>query len=92
MLDILGCPITVGCTILTTGYLSSAFDTIMVVEKVNKKSVNVVLKACRYGYNETTRKYEPKVEYKTMRRTSKQIVVIDQQIAYIQEHFPENLL
>ena len=88
MLDQIGCPLTKGATVLTTGYGSSSLNTIATVEKVNKKSVSVVIKASWWDYE----KKKVVTEYKKMRRQDNQVVVIDQQLAYIEEHFPENLL
>lgn len=88
MLDILGYPLTKGVTVLTTGYSSSSLNTIATVEKVNKKSVSVIIKASFWDFVAK----EMVTEYKKMRRDSFQVVVINHQLAYIQEHFPENLL
>jgi len=92
MLDILGCPITVGSMVLTAGYSRAAFDTIAEVQKVNKKTISVVLMARSWTYDPTTKRHTVHHTHKTMRRHSDQVVVIDQQLAYIQANFPENLL
>ena len=90
MLDIIGCPINVGDTVLVSGYSTSAMDTIAVVQKVNRKTVLVTLKA--YNWDCVNGKYHRTECNKPMRRAQNQLVVINKQIEYIQEHFPENLL
>ena len=90
MLDVIGCPINVGDTVLVSGYCASSMDTIAIVQKVNRKTVLVTLRAHTWDY--VNGKYK-KTEYDTpMRRKQNQLIVINHQLAYIQEHFPENLI
>jgi formylmethanofuran dehydrogenase subunit E len=88
MLDILGCPINIDDMVLTTGYCSSSLNVVAIVEKVNKKSITVTVKADYWDWDEKKR-----IHYnKHIRRKRDQVVVINQQLKYIQEHFPENLI
>lgn len=88
LVDALGHPILKGSTVLTTGYCSSALDTIACIEKVNRKSAAVTINVKRWDSNTKQVVTEPK----RILKKAYQLYVIDAQLEYNAEHYPEFVL
>lgn len=88
LVDVLGRPIFKGSTVLTNSPGSSYLDTLAIVEKVNKKSAAVTLNATRWDHaakdiiTTLVRKLKP----------SYLLVVVDAQLDYNAEHYPEYMI
>lgn len=87
MIDRLGHPIEVGVTVLTNGYYTSSMEVITTVKRITPKAiiVDVVLPAWVQRYNGG-------ITTKEMRKQPHQILVIEQQLAYNQREYPENMI
>lgn len=88
LVDMLGHPILKGSTVLTNGYQSTALDTIVKIEKVNKKTAVVSIPMPTYDYLRMELVYKNK----RMLKQAYQLIVIDAQLAYNAEQYPEYLL
>tara|TARA_B110000902_G_C14048540_1_gene490738 strand:+ start:542 stop:802 length:261 start_codon:yes stop_codon:yes gene_type:complete len=82
LVDQLGHPIEAGMTILTNGYYSSGNHMITKVVRVTKKAV--IIHVNKYDWQKQT-----EIPNHTLRRDPCQVFVIEKQLAYNQETFPE---
>lgn len=87
MIDMLGHPLKKGQTVLTKAFYSPAMDTIATVLKVNKKTIVVELKKRVWDFSSNN----PTISEvnQEMKRTADSVLVIDQQLEYNQNTFPE---
>ena len=88
MKDVLGHPIKKGCTVLTNYYSSPEMGVITTIEDVFKKTAAVTIPVRVWDYKNKT----SKVEYKRLRKEPHQLIVVDQQLEYNKQNYPENLL
>ena len=88
--DILGRPIQKGDTVLVKGYGSPCNDTIAIVDKVAKVNVYVYVpdRWASY-YNKRYPKNEQRPESKRMARRPSECIIINEQIAYNNDTWPE---
>lgn len=83
--DILKRPVKVGDTVLTTGYYSTTMNEIAEVKKVTKDYIHTDIKISSYNYQTGNRD----ISYKRMKRNSYQFVIINEQLQFNHENFPE---
>ena len=88
MIDALGHPITAGCTVLTSGYWSSTFDTVIKVKRITANYVIIEMTASLYDYA----RREAYTGVKEVRRKPHQMVVIDKQLKYNRKTHPEFII
>lgn len=89
LLDILGHPIEEGMTVLTNAHYSPAMTELSVVDKVTAKAVYVTVYAYGGYWDSNTNKHVSTAGNKQMRRRPDQVIVIDKQLSYNQETYPE---
>lgn len=88
MKDVLGHPIEKGCTVLTNYYNSPEMCIITTVKSVFNKTAAVIVPVTTWNYKNKT----SKVEHKRILREPHQLIVVDQQLEYNRQNYPENLL
>lgn len=81
MQDILNRPVQVGDTVLTKDYYSTILNKITTVKKITKYGILIDLDVWDYS----SQSYKPKA----MKRDRNSFVVINEQLAYNKETFPE---
>ena len=82
LVDLLGHPIEKGMTVLTNGYYSAGNHIITKVIRVTKKAV--IIQVQKYDWQN-----QLMVEKHELRRHPSTVFVIEKQIKYNQETFPE---
>lgn len=81
MQDILKRPVQVGDTVLTKGYYNAVLDAITTVKKITKHGIVIDLEVWDYP----SQSYKPKA----MKRDRNSFIIINEQLAYNKETFPE---
>lgn len=93
MIDVLGHPITPGAQVLTGAYGSGGMDKVATVLSVAKKSLVVEVEKRTWNYNYTTKTWDCTTKPAgRVRRRPHQVVVIDKQLAFNQEEYPEKFI
>lgn len=88
--DLLKRPIQVGDTVLTNYHLTAAFGEISTVRKVTSKAVYVEVENREWGNTPTG--WRPLGGTKLIRRRPDQVLVINEQLAYNKQNYPEAYL
>ena len=93
--DAIGRPIQLNDTVLVKGYDRSNMDTIAKITKITKKAVHVEVPASYYIRTEDSTsawgwRYERRTdEAKLMKRSSSDFIVINEQLKYNRDTWPE---
>ena len=92
MIDALGHPITVGCTVLTPGYWSPTMSKIMKVGRVTKTRIILTMEGIRHLWSDKAKTWEPVTELREVRRQPHQVLVVDKQLKHNRKNFPEHII
>jgi hypothetical protein len=88
--DALGRQFRLGDTILARGYGSTTMSTITTVDSITKTRIRCAINARRYVWDSSVDKYVVHTEAdKSMYRHPKECVIINEQLAYNHETYPE---
>ena len=83
--DIFKRPVKVGDTVLTTGYYSAVLNEIAEVKKITKDHIHVDIAISSYNYQTGHRD----ISHKRMKRDRYQFVIINEQLQFNHDNFPE---